>query len=351
MARRTSPIALLAIILAVALVSACVGPTMAVAQEGGYATNVELTFSSLRVDNRGGALAVDYRLRAGDWNWAQSNDLDLWLAVYAPVGGNFQFLYSMPLSAYDGRVIFPDRLAYYDYPYVGLCVVAVGVNDEYEPGYGYVCDNPVRVNIYQQRDVYWTGSSVSFILGFNYGLYAYPWFAPAYGFYYPSYYYHAPPYPHHRHYRRPPVRYVPRPRINYRHERVHPRYVPRRPVPRERAPYPNRRVPTRQVPRQRVPGRQVPRQRVPEHRPPGRVQPPRINPGRQSVPHRAPGGSQNPTGSAAAHGAAGGTPAQRRPATGRAPPSRRPRDTAPERTTGAYPHSAQRAQRTAQRAS
>ncbi|QDG52797.1 hypothetical protein FIV42_19225 [Persicimonas caeni] len=154
---------------------------------------VELTFSDIEVEDRSRRLEVEYTLQDRDWRWARDNEYDLWLTLYAPSGGDYVFVHGMPLQSYRGRVLFPNHVRYYDYPYVGLCVVAVGVGEVFEPGYGYVCEDPVRVTIRKRQKVRWYDTRVNFTLGFHYGLYSYPWFHPYYGFYYPRYYYG--PYP------------------------------------------------------------------------------------------------------------------------------------------------------------
>jgi ABC-2 type transport system permease protein len=39
----------------------------------------------------------------------------------------------MPLQSHRGLVRFPDRVRYYDYPYVELCVIGVGVGESIDP--------------------------------------------------------------------------------------------------------------------------------------------------------------------------------------------------------------------------
>jgi hypothetical protein len=197
--------------------AACATPS-ASAQDVELDDEVELTFSSIDVEDRDRRLEVDYRLEDRDWRWAQDQEFDLWLTLYAPQGDDYAFVHGMPLESYRGRVLFPSHVRYYDYPYVGLCVVAVGVGQQYDPGYGYVCDDPVRVNVHSRQRVNWSHNRVIFSLGFHSGLYGYSWFHPHYGFYYPRHFYG--PYPpiiirdryrrhYHprRHYRRHPDRY------------------------------------------------------------------------------------------------------------------------------------------------
>lgn len=200
-------------ILALSYLTACASP--ATAQD--YETleydveeEVDLTFSDIEVENSSRRLQVEYTLQDDDWRWARDNEYDLWLTLYAPSGDDYVFVHGMPLQTYRGRVLFPSHVRYYDYPYVGLCVVAVGVGEAFDPGYGYVCENPVRVTIRKRRAVRWYDSRVRFTLGFHYGLYNYSWFHPYYGFYYPTYYYG--PYP-------------PRAIIHHgKHRHYHPRY-------------------------------------------------------------------------------------------------------------------------------
>ena len=181
------------VVIMSSLVLAMVGcASMASAQPNYDEDAVEITFSSLEVDDSFGRLEVDYLLESRDWRWAQNNDFDLWLGLYVPAGDEWEFARGEKLLSRRRTVVFPANVAYQRYPYVGLCVIAVGVGDTLEPGYGYVCDSPVRVNVGRSQDVYWSQSNVIFSLGFHRTLYGYPWWRAGYGFQYP-YYYFAPP--------------------------------------------------------------------------------------------------------------------------------------------------------------
>ena len=154
----------------------------AAAQQVLMAPQVEATFETLQVGVAEQTVTVDYELADTDWQWAQHLGMNTWLAVYTQGGQDgWQLDQAMPISEASAQVSFSDQVSVRAGQTLGICLVAAAGAGPLEQGMGYVCQEPVAVEIgslpFEQQL-----SDATVELQFDRNIDDQPWFASQYGF-------------------------------------------------------------------------------------------------------------------------------------------------------------------------